>query len=487
MGESVIRVLVGDALTRLKELPSESVHCVVTSPAYWGLRDYKVDGQLGLENTVEEYVAHLVEVFREVWRVLRSDGTVWLNLGDTYASTPAGNRTPSFGKQFNGRDMSGVVTSGKKNKLKDSGLKPKDLCLIPSRVVLALQADGWYVRRDIIWAKGSCMPESCIDRCTSSHEYIFHLTKSGDNLYWCHRDGMGTRIRPEPDYRWQRVKPTCKTDELTEPPQEWIQWYERKRPKPPERSTGWRRVNLWDGHDYFYDQEAIREKWLDERPSDIQRAMYGHKKYDSLYTPDVGAKLPTSKICGDPRMGRNKRSVWFMNPKPYPEAHFATFPPELPETCIKAGTSLKGCCSKCGAPWERAIKKDAEYSDDEGGFGEHGSKWYEQDPQSSGHRIQKNANKLRAQGRDHDNPFPKRTTTGWQPTCSCGIEDTVPCTVLDPFAGSGTTGEIAKKLGRNAILIELNPEYETLIRMRTKIGVKTGPIDNAFQTEGGSR
>lgn len=171
------RILIGDALARLRELPDESVHCCVTSPPYWGLRDYDVEGQVGLEDTPEAYVARLVEVFAEVRRVLRVDGTCWVNLGDSYAREPAkgGSGTP------NGRNLAEMGFTGAKPV--PSGLKPKDLVGIPWRVAFALQADGWWLRSDIIWHKPNPMPESVTDRPTKAHEYVFLLTKSERYAY----------------------------------------------------------------------------------------------------------------------------------------------------------------------------------------------------------------------------------------------------------------------------------------------------------------
>src|SRR5690606_4071995 len=166
----------GDALSVLKTMPDQSINTCVTSPPYWGLRDYGVDGQLGLEPTPEEYVANLVEVFREVRRVLRDDGTLWLNLGDSYAGSGKG--------AWDNKEVQKEVYVPDKDspqcKLKKvpQGLKPKDLVGIPWRVAFALQADGWYLRQDIIWHKPNCMPESVKDRCTKAHEYIFLLTKN---------------------------------------------------------------------------------------------------------------------------------------------------------------------------------------------------------------------------------------------------------------------------------------------------------------------
>jgi DNA modification methylase len=216
-------VIQGDVREVLKTLDDKSVQCVVTSPPYWGLRDYGVDDQLGLEATPEEFVENMVDVFREVKRVLRNDGTLWLNLGDTF---------------FN-----------------------KNLLGMPWRVALALQADGWYLRSDIIWNKPNPMPESVADRPTKSHEYIFLLTKSAK---------------------------------------------------------------------YYYDAEAIKENG--EYPAGTKAAKGSAKRYS---TDLVNSRPPEYKVYDGLR---NKRSVWRITTKPYKGAHFATFPEELPETCIKAGT-----------------------------------------------------------------------------------------------------------------------------------------------------
>ena len=165
-------IICGDSLQELKKLPDISVQCCVTSPPYWGLRDYGVEGQLGLEKTPQEYVANMVEIFREVRRALKDNGTLWINLGDSYCGTGSkgDNKDPKY---KNGRNGQSVAVN---NKIE--GLKKKDLVGIPWRVAFALQEDGWYLRQDIIWAKPNPMPESVRDRCTKSHEYIFLLSKS---------------------------------------------------------------------------------------------------------------------------------------------------------------------------------------------------------------------------------------------------------------------------------------------------------------------
>jgi len=184
-------ILVGDALERLRELPAESVHCCVTSPPYWGLRDYGEPGQLGLEPTPEEYVANMVEVFREVRRALRDDGTVWLNLGDSYVGSQQTGGVNSISGHGASQPHGGIVKRA-------PGLKPKDLAGIPWRVAFALQADGWWLRSDIVWAKPNPMPESVTDRPTRAHEYLFLLAK-GRRYYY-----VADAIREDPQMKPQR-------------------------------------------------------------------------------------------------------------------------------------------------------------------------------------------------------------------------------------------------------------------------------------------
>jgi DNA modification methylase len=300
-------IICGDALTELRKLPDESVHCCVTSPPYWGLRDYGVAGQFGLEKTPEEYVAKMVEVFREVRRVMRKDGTLWLNLGDSYAAN----------RSYQVPDSKWSDVGNSKSSTVPIGLKPKDLVGIPWRVAFALQADVWYLRSDIIWAKPNPMPESVRDRPTKAHEYLFLMAKS-------------------------------------------------------ER--------------YYYDAEAVREPGAEpgRQRNDRMGGASGH-----IVRHSPGGMMGASS-------SRNLRSVWTITTQPYPEAHFATYPPKLIEPCILAGCP-------------------------EGG------------------------------------------------------------TVLDPFAGSGTTGAVAQLLGRRFIGIELNPEYVKLAERR----IAAAKRDTALLTQGG--
>src|SRR5215472_5806675 len=221
-----IQLLLGDCRAVLLTLPADSVHCVVTSPPYWGLRDYGIEGQLGLEPTPEEYVERMVAVFHEVRRVLRDDGTCWANMGDTFSD--------------------------------------KQLVGMPWRLAFALQADGWFLRSDIIWAKPNPMPESVTDRPTKAHEYVFLLTKSAR---------------------------------------------------------------------YYYDADAVREPWADDR-------LGGSATRSLRYSELSGRNGDHGLGPPPPFAGRNLRSVWTIATAPYPEAHFATFPPELARRCIVAGSRM---------------------------------------------------------------------------------------------------------------------------------------------------
>lgn len=323
-------IRVGDCRQLMREMPDESVQCCVTSPPYFGLRDYGHPGQIGQEETPEAFVAAMVDVFREVRRVLKADGTCWLNLGDSYnAAGRTGHGTRIGCKQGTNRAS---ATKADNCWPSVADLKPKDLIGIPWRVAFALQADGWYLRQDIIWAKPNPMPESVTDRCTKSHEYIFLLSKS---------------------------------------------------------------------EQYFYDHEAIKE------PAECGRlrgsgpmvkpgtgrndsAMTGdHRVRPSKKKGDFNSKTEAMADSGQNAFRavtdtRNKRSVWNVQTFSYPEAHFATYPPDLIKPCIMAGTK----------PGD---------------------------------------------------------------------------VVLDPFGGSGTTGQVAIELGRRAILCELNEDYAQIIHQRTNV------------------
>jgi DNA modification methylase len=445
----VIRLLAGDCRDVLATLAADSVQCVVSSPPYYGLRDYgtaqwdggdaacdhrevqaqnrpgretpggrggtfptseraykrecgkcgatRVDRQIGLEATPDEYLATMVAVFREVRRVLRRDGTCWVNMGDSF-STGNGMRSNNNGTgasslKADGRDeasrlhsLSLTKTIGMALPRVEHGLAAKQLLMMPARLALALQADGWWVRSDIIWHKPSAMPESCRDRPTSAHEHVFLLTKAAR---------------------------------------------------------------------YYYDADAVREA---SDASEASKARYAYGRYEGNGDAkrfERSGKPDYLTIDGNNygQSGRNLRNVWTITTAPYSEAHFATYPPALAERCIKAGTSERGCCGQCGKPWVR--ETSVSYTNAGNG----------------------NNNMKRKGGGDYEaamssRPYDVRKlkdveTTGWR--AGCGHEaSVVPCTVLDPFAGAGTTLLVADRLQRDAIGIELNPAYTEMAMERCR-------------------
>jgi len=375
------RILRGDCRAILPTLPAASVHCVVTSPPYFGLRSYLPEGhpdkhrEIGLERTPDEYVAELVAVFREVRRVLRDDGTLWLNVGDSYASSPPGNRTVGVSAKSGLNGVNGAsgryretLAAGHQTKRDTSrldGYKPKDLLGIPWLLAFALRADGWYLRSDIIWYQPIPVPESVRDRPTSAHEHVFLLSK----------------------------KPS-----------------------------------------YFYDATAISETGV------VPAGTKGAKgSATRAAQPGVNSRPPEYKIYDGTR---NARSVWTIATQPYRGPHFAVMPPDLAEKCIKAGTSERGACPHCGAPWARIVKKTRLRNGEQVT-----GKWEQQ----TDHRIG-------ASGVGHWRDSTTTKTLGWKASCACAGHPPVPCVVLDPFGGAGTTGLVADRLQRDAVMIELNQD-----------------------------
>lgn len=280
------KIIQGNCVEVLKCFPDGIVNTCITSPPYFGLRDYGVDGQIGLEETPDAYVAKLVEVFRDVRRMLRDDGTLWLNLGDSYAGSgrgPTGKNGLGNQQKRQGFDSPKVVIP--------ANLKPKDIIGIPWRVAFALQADGWYLRQDIIWNKPNPMPESVTDRCTKSHEYIFLLSKSQKYYY----DNEAIK-EPVADSTVQRLSQDVDN--------------QKGSSRVPGKTNGPMKAVRYGGNKYTQD------------PSVFNRTKSGN--------------------AYDYRELRNKRSVWTVATKPFKEAHFATFPEELIAPCVLAGSPEGG-------------------------------------------------------------------------------------------------------------------------------------------------
>lgn len=463
---ATLGIRIGDCLDELRKMDADSVHCVVTSPPYWALRDYgtatwkggdagcdhlapprggrntktakkqlsnagtlnyqfpdtcgkcgakRIDDQLGLEATPGEHVAKMVEVFRAVRRVLRHDGTLWLNYGDSYAQAGSGSGEDNSGKSKSGISFRGRAYHGQKNpKSAICGLKPKDLIGMPWRIAFALQEDGWYLRSEIIWAKPAPMPEPVTGRPTKSHEHVFLFAKSERYYY------DAEAVREDSANPWNSKK-----------------------------SFGTRRK---------------KQKGMSAADLDRQRTQFASETHHE----DVD------------QTGRNLRDVWTINSQPTQEAHFATFPEKLVEPCLKAGAPLEccpncgapppdkmieicltasassSCCSTCGTAWRRIL----EVSGGAIGMGFHDKDT--NDRMTKGHGLSPTS-----MAAANDGTY-KRETKGFLPGCECKRAPAIPGVVLDPFCGSGTTGVVARRLGLSFIGIELNPVYAAIAAKRLR-------------------
>jgi DNA modification methylase len=316
-----VSVLMIQADARKIPLADKSIHCVVTSPPYWGLRDYGVAGQIGLERTPDGYIAVMLEVFRDVKRVLRDDGTLWLNMGDCYHSPDRGGYQPSRTVAEDSLQRSNLAGDfpGAPNRLPQKGLKPKDLVGMPWRLAFALQADGWYLRSDIIWSKPNPMPESVTDRPTKAHEYIFLLSKS--ERYFYDADAIKENVTGEAHDRGNGVNPKCR-------------W------KTPD---GWDTTSGNGGHGTILRSGREKGRVLGKNETT------GHRRYEGFnerWNQREASRSKQNESFSAAVSGlverRNKRTVWTVNPQPFPEAHFATFPEELIKPCILAGCPAGG-------------------------------------------------------------------------------------------------------------------------------------------------
>jgi DNA modification methylase len=343
------KIFHGEAFDILSKMPDSHVNCVVTSPPYWALRDYGVAGQIGLEKSPFEYLEKMVVLFRELRRVLKPDGTCWINMGDTYCSTDkwGGSSGGKHSQAENGTFPSATCRSRKPH---INNIKPKDLCGMPWRLAFALQDDGWYLRSDIIWHKTNPMPESVYDRPTKSHEYIFLLTKQ--RRYFYDAAAIKEPVTGNAHARGHGVNPKT--------------W------KTPD---GWDTTSGTGSHGSFHRNGREKGK------TPVKNSLIHIDRDPALRPKRPRQNHSFSAAVAGLVDSRNKRSVWSVACAPYRGAHFATFPPRLIEPCILAGCPADGL-------------------------------------------------------------------------------------VLDPFAGSGTSGEVALKHGRNFVGIELNAAYVELIRLR---------------------
>lgn len=391
-----IKILTGDCRELLKTLDAESVNCCVTSPPYFGLRDYGVNGQIGLEQSPQELINELVDVFREVKRVLRSDGTLWLNLGDSYTGSGKGGNPEgsSHKKQATNTGSLSVKDNIARSKniprgsgrwgggnVSVEGLPRKNLIGVPWRVAFALQEDGWILRQDIIWSKPNPMPESVTDRCTKAHEYMFLLSKS--EKYYFDQEAI---LEPMAASSVARLSQNIED--------------QTGSTRVPGKTNGNMKAvgPRFGGNKYGDDErEESRTKlgnvYTGRKPKGNAKTFRGGGSYTKGQSFDNSATVERESHGNAPNETglRNPRSVWTIATQPFKEAHFATFPQKLIEPCIKAGCP-------------------------EGGL------------------------------------------------------------VLDPFGGAGTTGLVCDRLQRNALLMELNPEYATIAKRR--IGLDSGMFSN---------
>ena len=344
---------IGDAEATLADMPADAVHMCMTSPPYFGLRDYGEDGQIGLEESLDAYIDELVAVFEEVRRVLRPDGVAWLNLGDSYG--------PDKQKQ-----------------------------LVPHRVAIALQDAGWVVRNDVTWVKPNPMPSSVKDRLNTTTEQVFMLA-------------------PNPDY-WFDL------DAIREPYNETTE--DRYQYEPPKG----------EAHDDYADATPIS----------------GGDGTVSLH-----------------ESGKNPGDVFEVTTKPFPEAHFAVYPPELVEKPLKA-TCPPEVCAGCGSPYERETRDESGFTEGVcNACGESRSK----------HKQGTKNSESRSAMSGETRACSKNVFEEWSPTCDCDTDATEPGVALDPFAGAGTTALVAKDHGRRFVGIDLNPEYVAMAQKRLGLDV----------------
>ncbi len=439
------RITNADVIDGLRQIPDGVVQVCVTSPPYWGLRSYLPADhpdkalEIGSEATAPEYVEKMVGVFGEVRRVMRDDGVLWLNIGDSYCQDSkwggwSGNKNEA--KQGYARPMARRRT----------GLKDKDLYGIPWTLALALRDDGWYLRSDVIWAKKSPMPESLSgwrwercrvkvrgtgdkrDRLKGSGDDRPHITNHSGNVW--------------ETATWQAC-PGC-------PKCEKHNGYILRKGSWRCTSSHEHLFMLAKSACYFGDREAVAEANATAGRRHEGRSG-GRDGYPTKRGFDHRELNPS---------GRNKRDVWTLSNQPRPDLHFAAFPDSLVEPCILSSTSAKGACPECGMPWARVIGSSVtKVRPPEGGAQAAAARQHQ--VQTGGNNV--GANSLRDGFREMET-----TTKGWWASCDCNAGDPVPCVVLDPFMGRGTVAIVAKRLGRDFTGCELNPAYAQMIESNLK-------------------
>ncbi len=584
-----VKIIIGDCSDSLKALPDNSVHCVITSPPYFGLRDYgtakweggdpacshevirsfadplnpvaptqngrakkgeelnrkhcrcgaaRIDSQIGLEETPAAFIAKLVSVFQEVRRVLRPDGTLWMNMGDSYAGSAGAYDSERPTSTFHNAISKGTRSATLKgsNMALGTGYKAKDMLGMPWRLAFALQDDGWYLRQDIVWSKPNPMPESVRDRCTKSHEYLFLFAKS--EKYYFDQDAILEPVSPNTHARLaQNVEAQLGSDRAHagEKTNGRMKAVARKSTgvgfghgfdeQPKERVTGERQNGAYAdgkaarmGRGKDWRTQLIEQSNNAHTPAGWNTGPGNHRELKGRFSDDrklaadrdAKANADYDKALAIMPTMRNKRSVWTITTEGYKGAHFATFPTALVEPCIAAGTSERGCCPDCGAPFrrlgpknyaERLRDQDTKYPPGTNVARLHqdpGTKYSEEDSpdRSSAGRLGEKRDQARAEGEEYARatapaqwaatckhyaalcPPPRRArkrsqrlaykarATRVQNRPAPADWKTVPAMVLDPFGGAGTTALVADRMQRDAILLELNPKYAEMARNR---------------------
>lgn len=497
-------VIVGDAVAALQALPAAFAQTCVTSFPYWGLRDYGVHDDpaaVGLEATLDDHLDNCVRLGRAVRRSLRPDGTLWLNYGDAYAGTGG----PQNHSNRHNLLANGPGEATREKRAKDhgmpvkrpkSGFKPKDLMGLAWRVAFALQEDGWWLRSDIVWHKPNAMPESVHDRPARAHEYVFLLARSERYFY----DAEAVKVKASEATKARRAMAWVPKGDASREAvgRTWPAIggkHAGGRPQLVRAVQIARKAGLTKAH-----LEAVAQCGITDTgkalvltqngagksdPSAMALAAEAKKVLKGYYRELIGlqgraiikawdaptqrggpesagpmqvttARLKEGRGRGDFNESsdaqvlpvRNLRDVWSILSQPYGEAHFATFPEALVDPCIKAGTSQAGQCPACGAAWRRDVERQA-YGD-----------W---NPRKVGDGLVK-----RTSGSNtwRDGAYVPPVTRGWAPACDCEAGDPVPQIVLDPCFGSGTVGLVAKRLGRDFLGTEINPEYADMARRR---------------------
>lgn len=534
-----VRIIVGDCRASLRDLADESVHCIITSPPYLGLRSYNTEpviwsgadgckhdfgtelidghrstkgtggsalrdkgssqaeasrfvvrsavcihcgawrGEHGLEPSLDLWLENEVTIWRELRRVLRKDGCAWLNIGDAYVGGGRGGH--QAGAKFHGHSDRGAAEVGKRAPV--ANLRPKQRMMLPARLALALQADGWFIRDEIIWHKPNPMPSSVADRTTPAHEMIYLLTKSGRYYF----DGEAIS-EPFADSSIIRLTRDTVPDEQGGPKQAMFdeaglnEMNGTRKPVQILQQKITRRPAGWDTADGSHDTIRHTTRNSFARETKETPGTHGQKPQHRLDRPDVNygrsgnkeRKLgidrgrPDSHIAGSvPWEGttRNKRSVWTVATEPFPDAHFATFPAELIEPCILASTSQRGACPTCLAQWVRLM-----WRNDTLGFypgcacdGLPALPAYPPRPRRKEFADQSAFDTAMEAWEDECLPVAEARRGLCDEARRLVLGQPV---VLDPFGGSGTTGLVAHRRQRQAVLLELNPAFAEMARVR---------------------